>query len=123
MLGPILFVVYIDDFRKDIISQVPLFAVDTAIHLTLDDDSEILQKYLDRLQAWENKWDMEFNPSKCQVIRVASSRTPLNTQYILRGQVLEVPCRYLEVDISSKGSCIRRDRAKKDGTRKNGTKV
>ena len=48
-------------------------------------------------------WDMEFNPSKCQVIRVTSSRTPINTQYILHGQVLEAvsSARYLGVDISS----------------------
>ena len=46
---------------------------------------------------------MEFNPSKCQVIRVTSSRTPLQTQYILHGQVLETvsSARYLGVDISS----------------------
>ena len=29
-------------------------------------DSEILQRDLDRQQAWESKWNMEFNPSKCQ---------------------------------------------------------
>ena len=46
---------------------------------------------------------MEFNPSKCQVIRVTTSRTPFNTEYILHGQVLEVvtSARYLGVDISS----------------------
>ena len=49
------------------------------------------------LNAWEAKWDIEFNPSKYQVIRVTSSRTPLQTQYILHGQVLEVvsSARYL----------------------------
>ena len=46
---------------------------------------------------------MEFNPSKCQVIKVTASRTPLQTQYILHGQVLEAvsSARYLGVDISS----------------------
>ena len=53
-----------------------LFADDTAIYLTLEDkgDSDTLQRDLDRLQAWEARWDMEFNPSKCQIIRVTSSR-------------------------------------------------
>ena len=46
---------------------------------------------------------VEFNPSKCQVIRVTTSRIPFNTEYILHGQVLEVvtSARYLGVDISS----------------------
>ena len=79
VLGPILFLAYINDLPKDIVSQVRLFADDTAIYLTLDSksDSDTLQKDLDRLQTWEARWDMEFNPSKCQVIRVTASRTPL----------------------------------------------
>ena len=105
VLGPILFLAYINDLPQDVVSQVRLFADDTAIYLTLEnkDDSDKLQVDLDRLQAWEAKWDMEFNPSKCQVIRVTASRTPLQTQYILHGQVLEVvsSARYLGVDISS----------------------
>ena len=76
-----------------------LFLDDTPIYLTLENknDSGILQRDLDRLQAWESKWDMEFNPSKCQVISVTTARTPLDTQYIWHGQVLEVvsSARYL----------------------------
>ncbi|MCG7878558.1 MAG: reverse transcriptase family protein [Candidatus Thiodiazotropha endolucinida] len=105
VLGPILFLAYINDLPQDIVSQVRLFADDTAVYLTLEDrsDSETLQRDLDRLQAWEKKWDMEFNPSKCQVIKVTSARTMLDTRYVLHGQVLEVvsSARYLGVDISS----------------------
>ena len=71
VLGPVLFLAYINDLPQDIVSQVRLFADDTAIYLTIESqhDSDCLQRDLDLLQAWESKWDMEFNPSKCQVIR------------------------------------------------------
>ena len=102
VLGRILFLTYINDLPQDIVSQVCLFADDTAIYLTLEEkgDSDQLQRDLDRLQTWEARWNMKFNPSKCQLIRVTSSRTPLQTQYILNGKVLEA-VRYLGVDISS----------------------
>ena len=66
-------------------------------------DSDKLQRDLDRLQTWEARWDMELNPSKCQVVRVTPSRDPLQTQYILHGQVLKAvsSARYLGVDIAS----------------------
>ena len=46
---------------------------------------------------------MEFNPSKCQVVRVTTSRKHINVTYTLHGQVLEVvtSAMYLGVDISS----------------------
>ena len=82
VLGRILFLTYINDLPQDIVSQVRLFADDTAIYLTLEEkgDSDQLQRDLDRLQTWEARWNMEFNPFKCQLIRVTSSRTPLETQ-------------------------------------------
>ena len=48
-------------------------------------------------------WDMEFNPSKYQVVRVTASRGPINTLCYLHGQVLEAvtSARYFGVDISS----------------------
>ena len=46
---------------------------------------------------------MEFNPSKCQVVRVTMVRKAINTVYTLHGQILEVvtSAKYLGVDISS----------------------
>ena len=82
-----------------------LFADDTALYLTMesDGDSSALQTDLDILSAWETRWDMEFSPSKCQVVHVTGSRSTVKTVYVLHGQVLEsVTCaRYLGVDISS----------------------
>ena len=70
------------------VSQVRLFANDTAIYLTIDygHESNCLQRDMGRLQAWELKWDKEFKSSKCQVVHVTSSRAPFNTRYVLHGQ-------------------------------------
>ena len=91
VLGLILFLIYINDLLDRIFSQVRLFADDTALYLTIEgkDDGAALQQDLDRLSVWESMWDMEFNPSKCQVVQVTGSRRPMNTIYMLHDQVLE----------------------------------
>ena len=105
VLGPILFLLYINDLPENVQSQVRLFADDTAVYLTVQDpnDSKRLQSDLNVLQEWEKKWDMEFNPSKCQVLHITRSRTPIRYKYTMHGQILESVenARYLGVDISS----------------------
>ena len=104
-LGPMLFLTYINDLPEQLVSQVRLFTGDTAVYLTMDgaDGGRVLQTDLDTLYVWESGWNMEFNPSKCQLARVTTSRNPINYMYHLHGQVLEVvtSTRYLGVDISS----------------------
>ena len=82
-----------------------LFADDTAVYLTVggSDDGKALQTDLDRLSVWESQWDMEFNPSQCQAVRVTTAKEVINTVYTLHGLILEVvsSARYLGVDISS----------------------
>ena len=87
VLGPILFLIYINDLPEEISSQVRLFADDTALYLTTEgaDNGLALQRDLDRLAVWETRWDMEFNPSKCQVVQVTVSRKPINCTYRLHG--------------------------------------
>ena len=99
----ILFLIYINDLPEEVCSQVQLFADDTALYLTLEskDDSSTLQNNLNILSVWGTRWDMGFNPSKCQVVHVTGSKKPVKRDYILHGQVLEsvMSARYLGVDI------------------------
>ena len=104
VLGPMLFLAYINDLPDQVKSRVRLFADDTAMYLDLNaqTDSEILQKDLEKLEIWEKFWDMSFNPSKCQVIHVTRRTKPFQTDYRLHGCVLESvsSAKYLGVTIS-----------------------
>ena len=64
VLGPILFLLYINDPPDNVQSQVRLYA-DDSVYLNINhpSDASLLQKDLEQLQRWEVKWDMEFNPS------------------------------------------------------------
>ena len=92
ILWSILFLVYIKDLPDELLSQVRLFADDTPVYLTIGgaEDGKVLQNDLDRLSMWEDRWDIEFIPSKRQVVRVTTVRNFINTVYTLHGQVLEV---------------------------------
>ena len=105
VLGPLLFLAYINDLPQNVRSKVRLFADDTAIYLSLTsaDQSVTLQNDLNTLEKWELEWDMEFNPSKCQVIHVTRRKHPFPTHYTLHGVQLESvsSAKYLGVDISN----------------------
>ena len=107
VLGPCLFLLYINDLAQGLESTVRLFADDTIAYLTVDSQSDAgrLQRDLDRLAHWEGLWQMEFHPDKCQVLRV-SKKTKLNTahhNYTLHGHTLEVvnDAKYLGITVSS----------------------
>ena len=81
VLGQILFLVYTNDLHEKVKSQVRLFTDDTVAYLAITKpaESKQLQDDLDTLglQEWELDWNMEFNPGKCQVIRITRSRSPI----------------------------------------------
>ena len=68
VLGPILFVLYVNDLPDCTSSDIYLFADDTKIFrsITCDSDSELLQHDLDELQSWSDKWLLNFHPDKCK---------------------------------------------------------
>ena len=105
VLGPVLFLLYINDLPENVQSQVHLFAGDTAVYLTMQGpyDSERLQSDLNVLWGWEKKWDMEFKPSKCRVLHITRSCNPIRYSYTMHRQTLESveSALYLGVDISS----------------------
>ena len=71
VLGPILFLIYINDPPDEVCSQVRLFADDTALYLTLEseDDSSSLQNDLNILSAWYGIQPLEMPGSTCDRIQ------------------------------------------------------
>ncbi len=106
VLGPLLFLIYINDLPEHVSSsKVRLFADDTAIYLSLTcaSHSAHLQHDLNELDKWESLWDMSFNPSKCQCIHITKRRTVIDTHYLLHSTQLEsvTSAKYLGITFSN----------------------
>ena len=80
VLGPILFVIYINDLPNEIKSDIYMFADDTKVFRTIktNDDQCILQDDLDGLTAWSTEWLLTFHPDKCKVMHLGK---PLEDQF------------------------------------------
>jgi hypothetical protein len=48
-----------------------------------------LQDDMDSLLQWEQDWQMEFHPSKCQLLRITNKRKPFARDYDIHGHKLE----------------------------------
>ena len=70
VLGPVLFVIYINDLLDNIQSDGVMFADDTKIfsQITSHKDAVDLQNDLWKLEEWCNKWILKFNAEKCHVL-------------------------------------------------------
>ena len=70
VLGPILFIIYINDLPEKITSLTKIFADDTKIYrpITSIEDADALQRDLDSLVEWCYIWKMAFNTDKCKVM-------------------------------------------------------
>ena len=105
VLGPCLFLYYINDIAEQLTSTTRLFADDTMIYMAVkgESDADLLQRDLDRLSEWEDKWMMEFHPGKCEVISITRKRNPQIHGYTIHGhQLRHVSCvKYLGLTVSA----------------------
>ena len=60
-----------------------------------------MQRDLDALMDWGSTWGMKFNAKKCNIMRVSSSRKPLQHFYSLGNEVLQEvsDAKYLGIQI------------------------
>ena len=104
VLGPLLFLVYINDLPQNVQSQVRMFADDCLLYHTIQSESDIdiLQSDLSSLERWAELWGMSFNAQKCYILRIKAKKTPFTGFYSLCGHVLEQKAEnpYLGVQLS-----------------------
>ena len=65
VLGPLLFLVYINDFERNIKSNIKFFADDTMLFSKVNDpvtSANDLNHDLDMIYQWAHQWKMEFYP-------------------------------------------------------------
>ena len=87
VLGPLLFLIYINDLDDSIISNVLKFADDTTFFrkVNTDGDKQHLQNDLDRLVKWSEKWQMS-NLGKCKCLHTGHGN--LDVKYKMGDTVL-----------------------------------
>ena len=74
ILGPLLFLVFINDIVNDIGSNIRLFADDTSVYIIVDNplrSAELLSADLEKISLWANTWLVTFNPAKTESLLIS----------------------------------------------------
>ena len=105
VLGPLMFLIYINDIGSNISSTIRLFADNSLLYREVKSESDChtLQSDLDRLVEWSKRWQMNFNSIKFYFLRISKKRNTIKYTCELSGHSLENVQHnpYLGVEIST----------------------
>lgn len=91
VLGPLLFLIYINDLPNCVSCNIHLFADDCVIFRDISNPNDIslLQQDLTAISEWCDTWLMNLNINKCKVLRISRSNTVPPSTYYLNDVTLE----------------------------------
>ena len=113
MLGPLLFILYIDDLHHSVTdSTLKIFADDVTVYKVVAgaSDCHVLQKDLDHIYCWTVAWQVRLNPGKCEALNITNKRAPIQFDYTINsGAIRWKPfVRYLGIYVNWHGLTIAR---------------
>lgn len=78
VLGPSLFLLFVNDLLSSVSARVKLFADDSVLycHIESSADHDKLQQDLLQLEEWAARWQMNFSLSKCYIMSITLKRQP-----------------------------------------------
>ncbi len=93
VLGPLMFLIYINDITDNLSpgTTTRLFADDCVIYRPIQttDDRHSLQHDINTLQEWAVRWQMSFNPKKCNMMHISARGNCHPHPYYMAGIQLE----------------------------------
>ena len=75
VLGPFLFLIYINDLVSEVrYSKIALFADDAKASRPIKNkqDADRLQEDINSMVRWSDKWGLKFNPDKCKILHLGN---------------------------------------------------
>lgn len=87
ILGPLLFLIYINDIVRTLNCNVRLFADDTSLYVVVESPAtaaNILNDNLTNVHNWADQWLVSFNPSKTESMVISRKRNkPLHPRLLM----------------------------------------
>ena len=86
VLGPLLFIIFINDIETDVISMLSKFADDCKLarEVATEDNVNEVQEDVNTLGRWSDKWQMKFHPKKCKILHFGHNNK--RSDYFLKGE-------------------------------------
>ena len=105
VLGPLLFLLFINDIDCGIKSNIRLFADDCILYrmISSEEDSKILQRDINLLSQWTTKWQMQLNIKKCHLLSISRLHDKIKPLYKIGTTPLTNTdsCTYLGVTVTN----------------------
>lgn len=89
VLGPLLFLIYINDIGEKLHSLSRLFADDTALGYSsrnVDEINTVINHDLNELNVWSRSWLMSFNPDKTEIMVFSNIDTENDFNFSFEGK-------------------------------------
>ena len=99
VLGPMLFVCFVNNLPNAVTSSVLLFADDTKIFTEVPVNQQTLQQDLDKLQILSNEWQLRFNATKCKVMHLGKQSDPASYYMTSDGKAVTLETIQMEKDL------------------------
>ena len=80
VLGPLLFLVYINDITEDVVSNIRLFADDTSLFINIEDpvsSARLINSDLEKINQWSSRWLVSFSAEKTKSMTISNKSMPI----------------------------------------------